>query len=203
MPEPTVGTSDAAKVAPEPAAVKGVTPESGANGSDKKDLQARFDALTGEIARKDEKIAKLQTQLTEATDKAKTDDEKRLEQIAAEKFGPQLAEGKSMKDWLAARRDALLAKIPDDYKQMVIQGDNIPIHQQIVQAEGVLALLNTKPGAQPFSGGGNPTVEQKRTYSQAEYQKWSNAASTDAEYYQKHREEMISAVREGRVEGMR
>ena len=203
MPDTTVGTTGAEKTGTESAAAKSVTPDQGANGSANSGVDARFAELTGELGRKNEKLKKLETEYQALVDKTKTDDERRIEQLATEKFAPQLAEATRLKDFLTKQRDELVAQIPDANKGLVYTGEGVPLEAQIVQAQSVLSLLNGKPTATPFSGGGNPGTEQKRTYSNMEYVKWSQSATSDEAYYVKHRDEMISAVKEGRVEGMR
>lgn len=203
MADVTGGDTGAVKAGTESAAAKSASPDPGANGSAKDTgLEARIAELTGEKKRKDEKISKLEADLAAAIDKAKTDDEKRIEQLASEKFGPQLKEAEALRGFLTAERDALIAQIPDEHKGLVLT-DGVPIQQQITQARSVLTLLkgNTPPPA--FSGGGNPGGESKRMYTKAEYDKWSGSIYVDRKYYDSHRDEMTQAVKDGRVEGMR
>lgn len=204
MADVTVGTTGAEKTGTEAAAAKSVTPDQGANGSAKNTgVEARFAELTGEIARKDALLEKVRAENAALVEKHKTDDEKRIEQIAAEKFKPEIERKQALEAYLASERDALLKQIPDENKPTALRGDILPVEQQIDLARQVLSLIQGKPTTTPFTGGGNPATDQKRTYSNAEYMKWSQSSTTDAAYYAKHRDEMVSAVREGRVEGMR
>jgi hypothetical protein len=204
VPNTTVGTTGAEKTGTESAAEKNATPDTGANGSAKNaGIDARFAELTGEIARKDALIEKMRTEKAALEEKHKTDEEKRIEQIATERFKPDLERKMALETYLSSERDALLKQIPDEHKGLVLTGDHIPVEQQITQARSVLSLIHGKTQIAPFSGGGNPPSEQKRTYSQAEYVKWSQASTKEPEYYMKHRDEMQAAIRDGRVEGLR
>lgn len=203
MPDTTVGDSGAVKAASDTGAAKTGTPDSGANGSAKDTgIEARFAELTGEIGRKNDKLKKLEAELAEAREKAKTDDEKRIEQLAAEKFGPQIKEAEALRGFLASERDALIAQIPEEHRGLVLT-DGVPIQQQITQARSVLSLLKGNSPQPAFSGGGNPGGESRRTYSRSEYDKWANSVYSDRVYYDAHRAEMTAAIKDGRVEGMR
>lgn len=203
MPE-TVGTTGAVNTGTEAAAVKSETPATGANGAGNSGIDTRFAELTGELGRKNEKIKKLEEEKKALQDAAKTEDEKRVEALATERFGPQLTEAAALKEFLGSERDSLLAQVPDEHKGMIVQGDNIPLTQQITQLRSVLNFLQKgTPQPQPFSGGGNPGTAAKRTYSKAEYDKWAGSIYTDRAYYDANRIEMSEAIKDGRVEGLR
>jgi hypothetical protein len=199
VPETPDGTTGAEKAGAETAQPpKSASPESGANGSEK-GLEARIHQLTGEIGRKDEKIGKLESRLKELEEKTKTDDDRRIEQLAKERFGPQLERAKTLEQHLATERDNLLTLIPDEHKGLVLTGDHIPVEQQIAQARSVLGLLK-KDLPQSFTSGSNPPKEAaKRDVPRAEYEKWSRLLHTDTKKYNEQRDDMLAAIREGRV----
>ncbi len=198
MPEQTVGATGAENTGSESAAAKSASPGSGADDSGK-GVEARIEKLTGELGRKNELLENLRKQVKDLEEKTKTEDDKRIEQIAQERFGPQIKRAEALEQHLTKERDQLMKLIPDEHKGLVLTGEHIPVEQQIEQARGVLGLLK-KDLPQSFTSGGAPSKEQpKRDIPRAEYEAWSRTLYTDPKAYDAKRPEMLAAMSEGRV----
>ena len=163
--------------------------------------EQRIQQLTAELKRKNELLENLRAKVEDLPEKTKTEEEKRIEELARERFGPQLQRLESLQQSLEAEFASVREKIPDEHRGLLLDDDSIPVERRLAHAREVLSFVTQKAAPQPVSGGSPAQKSHKPTYTAEDYRKWVNSSSSDLEYYKKHRDEMIAAIREGRVEG--
>ncbi len=162
----------------------------------------RFEGVVAERNRLKEKYAALEKQHKDLSEQHKTEDEKRLDQLITERYGPKLQRLDSLEQRLGAERDELVNKIPQEHRGMVLVSESIPIEDQIQQARSVLSFLDkAKPGS--FAGGGSPGNGAARTYTKEQFSAWQNLPTLGKlKEYDEQKAEMTAAYREGRVVGI-
>jgi len=167
-------------------------------------VEKRFAELTGEINRRKEKEERLVKELETLKDKLKTEDEKRIEALASAKFEPVIKEYEEVKAALAAERDALLANIPEEYSGLYVSDESIPLYKQIKQLQNIIALSTNKKPSTATPGANAPGTEKKARYTKEQFQNWQRLAASinTVSKYNEMRDEMVLALKEGRVDGI-
>ena len=162
----------------------------------------RFEGVVAERNREKERVNALQKQLQDLTDQHKTDDEKRLDQLVTERYGPRLKRLDSLEQRLTTERDELVTKIPQEHRGMLVLNESVPIEDQIQQARSVISFLGqSKPGS--FAGGGSPGNGGARTYTKEQFQMWQNLPTLGKlKEYDEQKAEMTAAYREKRIIGI-
>lgn len=196
------GNNGAEKAVSEPAAAVNAVPQDG-SAKPSSEVQKRIDELTGEKARKDEQIAALKAKIAEITDAQKSADEKRMDQLIAERVGPDLKRKEALEAYLTVELEEALKAIPESAKAAVLTGESVPVEERLRQARAVAALIGTNRTGQPFTAGAVVTGEQpKRQIPAAEFRAWQNSSFADPKGYDAMKAEMQAAFREGRIVGL-
>jgi len=164
----------------------------------------RIDGLTAQNKRKDEQLEKLASELTAIKEQNKSDQEKLLdahakdavEKFKAETHEPQKQRLEGLEATLTEEYERESAELSDEQKALIDADSNV--EKRVAQVRRLKALMSGKPtsiGATVNPQGDAPRGQVKRS----ELVAWQNAASEDREHYEKLKDAMHSAVREGRI----
>jgi hypothetical protein len=188
--ENTASTGDAVKTPPETPTAQQVAQPTDETGG--RNLQSRIDGLVAEKARKEEQITKLQEQYNALVEKTKTEDEKRLDEMVKQRveseYGPVKQRLERMEADYTAKRDRLLAALPEEARDCYDPDASIEV--QLHQIEIVASHLSSMPKGAVLSSGAPPSSEPPKQISWSDYSRWAALASRTDEASRKQYDEM-------------
>ncbi len=150
-----------------------------------KDVQARINSLSAQLAREKTATAKLQTQMEQLAEKHKTEDEKRIDALVQTKiqtqYGDKLQRVDALESALAEMATAEIAKLPEGAEGLVDL--TAPPEVQLRQAITAQTVLASNMTTEPTTGTGpaaNPAGPGKqRTISMVEFRSMQRQANDD------------------------
>jgi hypothetical protein len=168
------------------------------------------DRIAGLVAERERLKTQLATEKTERTaleDKYKSDEEKRLDELVANRveseYGPVKQRLERIEVELTAKRDKILESLPEDSRNCF--DESAPVEVQVRQIELVASHLSTHQSPSSLNSGGNPPPQpsaDKTRYSRADYQEVQRLAVSNPDEFDKVWPTMKKALEEGRIDGV-
>lgn len=185
------------------------TPTTPASDNAGRNAEDRIAGLVAERERWKATAEKATADRDAMTEKHKSDDDKRIDALVAERveseYGPDKQRLERITAELATERDALIETLPEDARDCY--DPNADVEVQVRQIRAVAKHLSTQvtPPGGVNSGGNPPAPPPKDTqkYTREDYQEVQRLAVSNPAEFDKVWPEMKRALNEGRIEGVK